>query len=453
MTWRLVLGAMLLDRREILSVLLMVAFSSRINSTYEWVTGGAAMILACSAGLSAPDKFSTRTLSVLPSDTRDINRATWVLVVGLPLLLLTVGRALSASIFAPFEDPWSWVFPATPVRVFYECLFLAIVGAWNVLVPDRHAPDYREDSGLYLLVLGMLGAMAVPFVVLRYLPATFAGISTFGWMLTGVGIALAFTPLFVKPKQFVRPDPTRLVFEPVPAKLVDGSPTNRAVSAPRLPGVWALMPRVMKHAAAWSSVLITFHLAMQWARPSQPILQPFTADMSGVRFLQVGCFMMLFLIGMLPGLGQRVPMLKLLPVTATRAAAVLTLAPVVTPLVYWGALLLMHIAVSTAWPETLRLEYLLALAGLAAVVDALGIKTGSPRGKAAIGFPIIFVLAVALDGDRSRVELMLQHWLVPTAGVASLALAYVLNLHTMTRAERSSRAFRYGQTDMPQGAQ
>lgn len=442
---------MLLTRREILSILAMVAFTSRLSSTSAWVMSGTVTILAGSVGLSATTALSTRTLSVLPVDTKDINRATWVLSVVVPMLLLTAGRAFSASIFAPFADPWSWVFPATPVRVFYECLYFSIVGAWNVLVPDSLAPDWGS-SGLGLFVLAVLGAMAVPFVVLLYLPATFAGISPLGWLLTGVAIALAVTPLFLKPRQFVRPDPTRTVIETAPATLPAGFVAAGLLPAPRITGVWALMPRVTAHAAAWSGVLITFHLAMQWARTSQPVLQPFTADMSGVRFLQVGVFMMLFFIGMLPGLGQRVPMLKLLPVSATRAATVMTLAPIMTPLVYWAALILMHVAVSIAWPETLRLEYLVGLAGLAAVVDALGIKSGSQRGKAAIGFPIVFLLAFALDGDRSTLERVLQHWLVPAVGVASLALAYILNLHTMTRTQRSSRAFRYGQTGMPEGA-
>lgn len=451
MTLRLALGAMMLERREILSILAMVAFTSRLSSTSAWVMSGAVTILAGSVGLSAANALSTRTLSVLPVDTRDINRATWVLAVVVPMLLLTVGRVFSASIFAPFEDPWSWVFPATPVRVFYECLYFAMVGAWNLLVPDTLAPDWGS-SGLGLFVLAVLGAMAVPFVVLLYLPATFAGISPLGWLLTGGAIALAVTPLFLKPRQFVRPDPTRTAIETAPATLPTGFVAAGLLPAPRITGVWALMPGVMAHAAAWSGVLITVHLALQLTQTSQPLLQPFTADMSGVRFLQVGVFMMLFFIGMLPGLGQRVPMLKLLPIPATRAAIAMTLAPIMTPLVYWAALILMHVAVSTAWPETLRLEYLLSLAGLAAVVDAIGIKSGSPRGKAAIGFLVTFALVFALDGDRAWLELVLQHWLVPSVGVGLLAAAYALNLHTMARSERASRAFRYGQSDMPQGA-
>lgn len=442
----------MLERRSILSVLLMITFTSRISSTSEWVLGGAMTVVAGGFGLSATNAFSSRTLSVLPLDTRDINRATWLLAVGLPVLLLTAGRVLSASIFAPFEDPWSWVFPATPVRVFYECLFFAMVGAWEVLVPDRHSPEC-QDSDLFGIVLAVLGIMAVPFVVLLYLPATFAGISTLGWLLTSVAIALAFTPLFLSPKQFVRPEPPRLALETAPTKSAGTAAAAGPVEARRFTGLWALMPRVMAHAVGWSVVFMTFQLAMQWARNSQPMLQPFAPDMSAVRFMQGVCLLMLFVIGMMPGLGQRVPMLKLLPIPATRAAAALTLAPTLTPIVFWVALILMHVAVSTAWPATLRLEYLLLLAGLTALVDALGIKSGSQTGKAAIGFPIIVVLAYALDGDRTSLELVLQHWLVPVMGVASLALAYALNFHTMTRSQRASRAYRYGRTRMPQGAQ
>lgn len=452
MTARLVLGAVLLERRSILSILGMIAFTSRISSTSAWPMGGAMMILACSVGLSATNALSSRTFSVLPLNTRDINRATWVLVVGLPLLLLTVGRVFSASIFAPFGDQWSWVFPATPVRVFYECLFFAMVGAWNLLVPDRHAPDYRADSGLYLVVPAMLGAMVVPFVVLWYLPFSFAGISPLGWFLTSVAIALACTPLFLSPKQFVRPEPSRPALAIPPAKLAASAPPKRPGPTPRLTGVWALMPQVMQHAAAWSAGFITFQLAMQWARNSQPMLQPFAPDMSAVRFIQGVCLLMLFGIGMLPGLGQRIPMLRLLPVPASRAAAALTLASTVTPLMFWAALILMHVAVSTAWPSTLRLECLVLLAGLTTLVDALGIKSGSQTAKAAFGFPFIVGLAFALDGDRAALEHVLQHWLAPAVGVASFAIAYALNLHTMTRTQRGSRAYRYGQSRMPQGA-
>lgn len=441
----------MLERRSILSMLLMSMFTARISSAPESLIGGAVVLLVGGAGLSAADAFSTRTFSVLPLDTRDINRATWVLAVGLPVLLLTAGRIISASVFAPFEDPWSWVFPVTPVRVFYECLLFAMVGAWNLLVPDSLAPDWGT-SGLYLFVLATLGAMAVPFVVLLYLPATFAGISTLGWLLTSVAIALAATPLFLSPKQFVRPEPPPPVIETAPKKLAAGAVASGLLPAPRITGVWALLPRVMAQALVWSAVFITFHLVIDWTRGSEVSLQPFDPGMSGVRAMMVTSFVLLFVIGWLPSLGTRVPMLKLLPVPATRAAVVLTLAPVMTPLVFWGALILMHVAVSTAWPETQRLQYLVTMAGLAAVVDALGIKSGSERVKAAIGFTILFGLAFAFDGDRAGLERMLQHRLVPAVGVASLALAYALNLHTMTRTERGSRAFRYGQSRVPQGA-
>jgi hypothetical protein len=441
---------MMLERRSILSILFMAAFTSRITSSSEWVMAGAVVILACSEGMSATDAFSTRTLSVLPVDTRDISRATWVLIVVLPVLLLTAGRLLSASIFAPFEDPWSWVFPATPVRVFYECLFFALAGAWNVLVPDRDGPDDRENSGLYLVVLAVLGIMVVPFVVLLYLPATFSGISALGWLLTGVAITLAATPLFLSPKPYVRPEPTRLT-----SGVEAASPVIAAAGparAPRLSGLWALMPRVMTHAAAWTAVFITFHLFLDWTMSSQVFLQPFDPAIPTARFLERICFFLLFAIGLLPGLGDRLPMLKLLPIPSTRAAAVLTLAPLLTPVVYWSALVLMHVAVSTAWPETLRFDVLLCLMGLAGVVDALGIKSGSQRGKLAIGASILLGLIYALDGDRTMLEPVLQYGLVPQTGVAAMGVAYLLNLHTMTRSERGSRAYRYGRSGMPQGA-
>lgn len=439
----------MMERRSILWPLIMTMFVSQ-SSASGWLMGGATLLIVGAVSISAPDALETRTFSVLPLDARDIARATWILVVVLPVMILTVGRVLSASLFAPFGDQWSWTFPATPVRVFYECLFFAVVGAWNVLVPDRHAPDYREDSGLYLVVLAVLGMMAVPFVLLRFLPAGFDGISPLGWVLTAVAIVLAAAPLFLSPKQFVRPEPPRLAFETPPVKSVGTAAGS--VRAPRLTGLWALMPPILAQAVAWTVVFITFQLAIQWARPSQPLLQPFDPDMPPIRFLLGICVLMLMLIGVLPGLGQRVPMLKLLPIPATRAATVLTLAPVVTPFVFWVSLVLMHVAVSTAWPLTLRLEYLALLIGLAALVDALGIKSGSQTGKLAIGAPIFIGLLYALDGDRNQVELMLQHWLVPSVGVASLAGAYALNLHTMTRAQRGSRAYRYGQSGMPQGA-
>lgn len=451
MTWRLILGVMMMERRSILSALLMTMFMSR-SSAAEWLMGGAVVLFVGAISMSAPDALATRTFSVLPLSARDISRATWLLLAGLPVAILTLGRVLSASIFAPFGDEWSWVFPATPVRVFYECLFFAVIGAWTVLVPDRHAPDYREDSGLYLVVLAVLGMMAVPFILLRFLPAGFDGISPLGWVLTGVAVVLAATPLFLPPKQFVRPDPPRRPLETPQATLVTRPASALAVPTPRLTGVWALMPQVMKHATAWSAGFITFQLALQWTRDSQPVLQPFAPDMPAARFMVGVCFLMVFVIGMMPGLGQRVPMLRLLPIPATRAATALTLAPVVTPVVFWTALILMHVAVSSAWPSTLRLKYLVLLAGLAAVVDALGIKAGSQRAKAAIGFLVTFALLSASNGDRAWLELVLTHWLVPAVGVASLVAAYVLNLHTMTRMERGSRAYRYGQSDMAQRA-
>jgi len=180
-TWRLVLGVVALQWRSILGPLVMVTLFSRSNGMPGWLAGGLPLLFVVATGVTTISSLSQRALVVLPVGPKDLNRTTWVLAVILPLVLLTVGRCLAASVDGLFADQWSWVYPASPVRVFYECLFLALVGVWSVNMPDRHQPDFRADSRLWLKILIMVGAMAVPFIVIPLLPSTFGAISPIGW--------------------------------------------------------------------------------------------------------------------------------------------------------------------------------------------------------------------------------------------------------------------------------
>lgn len=451
MTWRLVLGVIALQWRLILSPLVMVTLVSRSDNMPGWLAGGLALLFVVATGATTNSALSQRALVVLPVGPKELNQATWVLAVLLPLAMLTIGRGVAASVNAAFADQWSWVYPASSIRVFYECLFLALVGVWAVGVPDRHEPDYRADPRLWLKLSAMLGTAAIPFLAIPFLPSSFAAITPLGWLITAVLAAIASIPVIWMPTQYRRPSPAVVVEQEPPAPKA-GSITSAPVTPARFKGVWALLPGVIAQAAGLAALFIVFQLSIQWSKPSQTLLQPFDPGMSAARFVWTICPLILMFIGMLPGLGSKIPTLKLLPLPSRRAAAALTLAPAVTPLVFWGALLLIHVAVSMSWPGTLRAEYLIALMGLAALVDALGIKAGSPLIKFAIGAPLVLALTYATDIDKAQAELLLRHWLVPMIGLVSVALAYFVNLHTMTRSPRASRAYRYGRIGAPQGA-
>src|SRR5690606_7157339 len=121
--------------------------------------------------------------------------------------------------------------------------------------------------------------------------------------------------------------------------------------------------------------------------------QPFDSSLTRLRFLTTICLPMLMVLGMLPGLGNRLSLLKWLPLSSGRAALILGLAPAATPVLFWTMLVMIHLAFSAQWPGTVHVGLLVAFIGAGSLVDALGVKSGSSMMKLVIGVP--FLLAYA----------------------------------------------------------
>jgi hypothetical protein len=150
---------------------------------------------------------------------------------------------------------------------------------------------------------------------------------------------------------------------------------------------------------------------------------------------------MMFLTGLCPSLAPWIGALKRLPLSSRRAALLLSLAPTTVPIMFWTALLILHFLVAAEAPNALRLGQLMMFIGLVALIDALGTKTGSGTVKSALGFAVFLPFVFGMDTNRALVEATLAHWALPLVGVLCLALAWVVNFHTLTRSPGSARAF------------
>jgi len=66
---------------------------------------------------------------------------------------------------------------------------------------------------------------------------------------------------------------------------------------------------------------------------------------------------------------------------------------------------------------------------------------------------VVFLLtSYGLAKQVSLLEVVLAHWALPLAGVLCLALAWIVNLHTLTYSAGSSPAFQMGRQRHAAGA-
>jgi len=66
---------------------------------------------------------------------------------------------------------------------------------------------------------------------------------------------------------------------------------------------------------------------------------------------------------------------------------------------------------------------------------------------------VVFLLtSYGLAKQVSLLEVVLAHWALPLAGVLCLALAWIVNLHTLTRSAGSARTYQMGRPRHAVGA-
>ncbi len=417
------------------------------------MAGGLTLLMAVGVGTGAQTALARRHVATLPLSPKELHRAAWVLAVVLPLAMLTLARGLGGGWHMLVTDGAEWAFHASAVRVVFDGVLLGLVGAWVVMVPEHRESNVPRDSWflehwLALRLVGLVTFMVGPFAVIPRLPATMGEVPPALWLLAVALLGLAVAAFIRPPDAYRRA--TSPAAAPVPSATV--SPSN-AVAHARFHGAWALLPGLVRRASLLALGMIIFLVFVQQDKDVITIWRPFDPALTTLRFMTTICGPMLMVIGLLPGLGNRLSLLKWLPLSSGRAALILGLAPGATPVIFWMMLLMIHVVFSAQWPGALHLGLLVAFIGAASLVDALGVKTGSSLMKLAIGAPLLLVYAYGMDNHRVLMAAVVEHWSPPLAGLACLGLGVLVNFHSVTRSHRSSRVFRFGRTDLPQGAQ
>jgi len=448
MTWRLVLGAIAIERRSLFGAMLMAGLVSR--PTLPWWMTGVVMLLVIGAGGSAHTALGRRELAVLPVSPRELHRAGWILTVALPIALLMLARVFGGA-WHSWGDTTTFAFHATPVRVMFDIAYISVIGAWIAARPDRYEPDFREDPGLYRFVVAALAMAVLPFVVIPWLPDRVGEVPVMAWVVGVVALGIALASLLRTPAASRRDSPPATAPEPTPPP-VRAQAAGRSLPESRVRGIWIPMCGVAGQTLVSTVGLLVFIAVLQYVTTRAVFWEPFAHSLTDLRFLGTIGMLMLLVFGLLPGLGRWIGTLKRLPITARNLALLMSVTPAMTPVMFWSALLIIHVAATAQWPETLRLSMLMALIGVASLIDALGTKAGSYRAKMWLGFSVMASLMFAVDANRELVAAMLQHWALPLAGLLCVVLAWMVNHHTLTRSSASSRVFRYGWSNQQQRA-
>lgn len=447
MTLHLLRGVITLERRSLLTALLMAGIISRPGFEPGWLWGGVALLMVVATGVSSQAALGRREIVPLLLSLREQRWVGWLMMTLVPLMLLTVARGAAGTLHALIGDE-GWVFRATEVQVLFECVYLVLIGGVTVDTPERYQPDFRQDPALVRSLAGIASLAAIPFVALPWLPHALADVSLAGWLLALVFLAIGLVPLLRAGDAHAR-IPRHRVVAPSPAP---GIVSGRLAKPYAIQPPASLLSGVAVIAFAWALVMMAFLLFAQRNLPEPTTWRAFDASVTELRFLTTICTPMLILLGALPGLGHRFSQLKWLPLSSRHIAMILSLAPALTPLLFWAMLAALHIVASGSAPGTLRVELLIAFMGAVALVDALGTKSGSATLKYIIGVPIGMAFTFGMEGDRAVLTTLLQHWSLPVAGLACLGMAYAVNLHTVTRGRRASRAWRFGRIGLPQVA-
>ncbi len=415
MTWRLVRGVGYTQRWSLLYMAVMVGL---LSGQRRWL-GVVGLLMALLAGMKARDAVAMRELAPLPVSPSDLHRAEWLLAALVPIALLSIGRAVNGA----------WHTPRVVFDVVYFCLF----SAWLVRAD--------EDPLLPRVLVGITFLVA-PFVVINRLPTAATDVPGFFWLcaavLLGVGLRSLISPPSVYPRS------SRIVaFEPppLPARL---RPPTTPDFASRFEGMWVPMRGVAGQAALWTLVVIVLLAFAQYFKGDVALWWVFDRSITDSRFLTSVGLPTMFMIGLGPSLAPWLGVLRRLPMSTRRLALLLSLAPGTMPVVFWATLFALQFLSTAEAPDALRLGLLSVFIGIVALIDALGTRLGSTMTKAVLGLLVFLPTSYGLAKQMPLVEAILAHWALPLAGGLCLALAWFVNVHTLTRSAGSARAYQMG---------
>lgn len=423
MTWRLVLGVIYMQRWSLLSMALMVIV---LSGQRRW-SGIVALTTALLAGLKCHDAVGMRELVPLPIGARELHRAEWLVAALIPIGLLSVGHVAHGT----------WNVPRTA----FEVVYFSLLSAWLVRA--------GEDPLLPSVLVGIT-FLITPFVVIDRLPTATSEVPILLWLCAAVLLGVSVRPLITPPSVYPRSSPT-VAFEPPPLPARLRPPTTPDFDS-RFKGMWVPMRGVVGQAVAWTLVVVVLLAVAQYFKGDVALWWSFDRSVTDSRFLTRIGLPTMFALGLGPSLAPWLVGLRRLPMSTRRLALLLSLAPCTMPIVFWATLYLLQFLSTAETPDALRLGLLSGFIGTVALVDAVGTKSGSLLTKAVLGLVVFLLTSYGLAKQMSLLEVALAHWALPLAGILCLALAWIVNLHTLTYSGGSAPAFQMGRQRHAVGA-
>jgi len=404
------------------------------------------------AGMGAPaawQALTIREIRVLPVSRRDLWRTAWWLGVVRIVGFVTLGQLVGLTIGTLLDWPNPLRLQTTGVTA---VLSFAVAGINASLIPliNWSASERGKRSTFgrtwraMLLVAGMIGTLAWPFVIRRTLPLTWLEFNPAWFTVTVVGVALAARSYFQHPA-------------PPPLARTQAAGARRIPRSfstiSRIGGVGRMVLQTWKTATLVqvtipAMVVVTFTLVSRLMfHDSGDGMRTNLRDFGFLPFeaatyvgLRPPNFVSLvYLLGasvfwwnlLAPGdsLLSMVRHLRTLPMSVARLNSVLLALPILAWINFWFLLFVLHFAVSDKPIGTLAIPQWMAFIGVDALTRAFKLRTGEVNnGKLWFGTALVVSMTVS----------SLPGLLVFGAGAIAFVSGAVLNLHTL---RTSSKAY------------
>jgi hypothetical protein len=396
-----------------------------------WLMAGS-MAIASFMSLTG-ERVGHREYRVLPVNDRDLWVTQWVYATCLgPALLLVLKCVLIAT--AVFGGRTLFTLDTLLLSTLYDVVYAGVllpVPLWfeaesKALALRSGRPVFQ--SSWTLTLFAFTAAMAGPFVLARSLPKHVDEFTIAGGVALGLGLTIAVAALVWTPS-----NGGVLITVPAPAPATPAQPATRDTGR-SLKGI----PVVL-----WShgrSTFVTGLLVMMLAAA----ITPFLPAKPPPQRMVTGLFILFALMaaGMVNAWALWVRRLKVLPLSTRQINALFVLTPLLTWVVLWVAMLLVHVLLE--WPLTVELgpAAILMYAGLTAMTHAVY----SPLSGTVLGGSTATMLGGVLAAGSA---IMLAEYpdipprlFLLTVAALSFAAAAIINHFTLTRSTSSARAYR-----------
>jgi len=344
--------------------------------------------------IGAGSAFQSREFFQLPVTRRQWWLARWWLSVTAPVVLAHVGFT-----FAQGLDKSQW--PSVEQTVLFMIFGVLYCGCGMAVQStaigragdEPYQPFTLQSTGWVFLIIFALNA--VPFIVARYLPHSFADIGPAWIVIMLVMAALTVVGYRHTPEILPRPDmrlKRRLAQVPsAPAAAAGARPTMAPPKGyfARLTGSRLVMWEECKK-QFWIIVWVLVAGVVAWAvtslfRPVLPLAEifrnagalPFSSARAPV-VEPIIFSMLLVVLGLAEGwMASKIRLLRTLPLSTTQLGAIPAGLGLISASMLGVVLLILHALVVRTWPVSLRPDLFVAFAGLAAATHTIRFIVGT----------------------------------------------------------------------------